>query len=157
MKMRFYQCKVCGKLIAVLSQNAIPTECCGEVMKEAVPNKTDGAIEKHVPDYEIDGHKVYVKVGVLPHPMTDEHNIRWVCLRTKQGFQFKELMPGEAPTVTFALSKKDRVEAIYSFCNIHGLWSVDCIDCSVPSEDSDSSESEDCGGSSKCSVKGAVK
>lgn len=159
MKMRFYQCKVCGKLIVVLSQEDIPTECCGEAMTEVVPNKTDGAVEKHVPEYEIDGNKVYVRVGVLPHPMTDAHSINWVCLRTKQGFQFKELKPDDAPVVTFAISKKDRVEQVYSFCNIHGLWTSECSDCSTSPKDSEavsdssrSAEGMDSADCPECSV-----
>ena len=36
--------------------------------------------------------------------------------------QRKELHPGEAPEACFALCEGDEVEAVYAYCNLHGLW-----------------------------------
>ena len=47
--MKFYRCKHCGKIIAVVNGVKVPTICCGEVMEELVPGTSDGAVEKHVP------------------------------------------------------------------------------------------------------------
>ena len=32
------------------------------------------------------------------------------------------LKPGDKPTVCFALCDGDEVEAVYEYCNLHGLW-----------------------------------
>ena len=37
--MKFYICKHCGKIIAVVNERAVPTICCGEKMEELVETK----------------------------------------------------------------------------------------------------------------------
>lgn len=37
MEIRFYQCEVCKKIIAVVKASDAPTICCGRVMKEIEP------------------------------------------------------------------------------------------------------------------------
>ena len=123
MKLHFYQCNVCGKVIAILSDTGVPTVCCDEDMEELIPNETDGASEKHVPVFSGTDDTFTVKVGSTPHPMTKDHSISWIGLSTSHGFQFKELQPGDSPEVPFALTPDDWEEAAFAFCNIHGLWS----------------------------------
>ena len=65
---------------------------------------------------------IYVKVGEAEHPMLPEHYIEWISLQTKQGNQRKELAPGEKPESCFAICEGDEVEAVYAYCNLHGLW-----------------------------------
>ena len=72
--------------------------------------------------YVVEGNKVIVNVGEVEHPMIEEHFIEWVSLQTKQGNQRKVLNPGEAPKVCFAICEDDEVEAVYAYCNLHGLW-----------------------------------
>ena len=81
-----------------------------------------GKVFTHVPVCELKGNIVEVNVGSVDHPMTEEHFIEWVVLQTKQGNQRKQLKPGEAPKVCFALCEGDEVEAVYAYCNLHGLW-----------------------------------
>ena len=122
MTLHFYHCDICGKNIAVLSEADIPTSCCGQTMKELVPNQTDGAFEKHVPVFRKIGHTVTVRVGSVPHPMTEEHSITWIGLRTSGGFQFRELHPGDSPEAVFLIENEDQAEAVYAYCNLHGFW-----------------------------------
>lgn len=122
MKLRFYHCNICGKTIVVLSDSNVPTICCGQPMEELVPNKTDGAVEKHVPVHRMDVSTLLVRVGSDPHPMTDEHSITWVGLQTAQGFQFKELHPGELPRACFSICPEDNAQTVFAYCNLHGLW-----------------------------------
>ena len=91
-------------------------------MQELIPGTTDAALEKHVPEVEIDGNIVKVKVGSVEHPMLEEHYIEWISLQTKQGNQRKTLKPGEKPEACFAICEGDEVEAVYEHCNLHGLW-----------------------------------
>lgn len=94
-------------------------------MTELVPNTTDAAQEKHVPVVSVDGNEVTVTVGSVEHPMLDEHHIQFVALETKQGFQKKDLKPGDKPVAKFALADGDEAVAAYEYCNLHGLWKAD--------------------------------
>ena len=122
MEMKFYKCARCGKIIAVVKDTPVPVMCCGEAMKELIPGTTDAAQEKHVPVYEVNGDTVTVKVGAVAHPMTEEHYIEWVSLKTKYGNQRKALTPGGEPAVCFRICDGDEVESVYAYCNLHSLW-----------------------------------
>lgn len=122
MKQRFYKCSHCGNIIEKIDDKGVPVVCCGEKMEELIPGTVDAAVEKHVPQYNVEGSLVKVAVGSVEHPMIPEHFIQWVSLQTKQGTQLKKLNPGEKPEVVFALAEGDSVEAVYAYCNLHGLW-----------------------------------
>ena len=120
--MKFYKCEICGKIVAMVKETPVDTMCCGQAMRELVPGTTDGATEKHVPVYTLEGNTVKVKVGSVEHPMTDAHHIEWIAIETENGNQRKELKPGDKPEATFALVPRDKIKNIYEYCNIHGLW-----------------------------------
>ena len=122
MEQRFYRCRHCGNIIAMVHNSGVPIICCGEIMKEIIPSSTDASVEKHVPVYEIVGNKVIVTIGEVEHPMTEEHHIEWVSLQTKQGNQRKLLEKTQEPKVCFSICEGDEVEAVYAYCNLHGLW-----------------------------------
>lgn len=122
MEMEFYRCKHCGQIIAIVKKTGVPIICCGEPMEKIVPGTSDGAVEKHVPVYEIKGNKVIVSVGSVAHPMVAEHYIEWVSLQTKMGNQRKALRPNDEPKVCFTICEGDEVEAVYAYCNLHSLW-----------------------------------
>ena len=120
--MKFYKCEICGKIVAMVKETPVDTMCCGQAMRELVPGTTDGAAEKHVPVYTVDGNTVRVKVGSLEHPMTDAHRIEWIAIETENGNQRRELKSGDKPEATFALVPRDKVKSVYEYCNLHGLW-----------------------------------
>lgn len=122
MEMKFYRCAVCGQIAAIVKETGVPLVCCGEDMEEMVPGSVDASLEKHVPVMEKAGTKVIVTVGAAPHPMTGEHHIEWIALRTRQGNQRKELKPGMVPKACFSLCEGDEPLAAFAFCNLHGLW-----------------------------------
>ena len=122
MEQKFFICEVCGNIIAMVKPSGVPVVCCGKPMKQIVPNTTDAAQEKHVPVWSKEGNLVKVRVGSVAHPMIPAHYIEWVSLQTKAGNQRKALAPEQAPEVTFALTDGDEVEAVYAYCNLHGLW-----------------------------------
>ncbi|MBR5121286.1 MAG: desulfoferrodoxin [Oscillospiraceae bacterium] len=122
MEQKFYICKHCGNIIAKVNDSGVPVICCGEHMAELVPNTVEASNEKHIPVYEVVDNTVLVTVGSVEHPMTPEHLIEWVSLQTKQGNQRKVLKAGEAPKVSFKICDGDEVEAVYAYCNLHGLW-----------------------------------
>ena len=124
MEQKFYYCAHCGKIIAVVKESGVPVMCCGQKMQEIIPGTTEAATEKHIPVYTVENNIVKVKVGEVAHPMLAEHYIEWVSLQTKQGNQRKVLAPESAPEVCFALCEGDAVEAVYAYCNLHGLWTA---------------------------------
>ena len=122
MELKFYKCKHCGNIIAVVKPSGAPISCCGEKMTEIVPGTADAAVEKHVPVVEIKDGKVIVTVGEVAHPMAPEHYIEWIAISTDQGNQRKILEPGDKPMACFALCDGEKFEAAYAYCNLHGLW-----------------------------------
>ena len=122
MDQRYFICEHCGNIVEMVKDKGVPIMCCGQKMTELVPNTTDASGEKHVPVYEVQDHIVHVAVGAAGHPMLEEHSIEWVAIQTKTGGQRKPLKAGEAPEACFALCEGDEVEAVYAYCNLHGLW-----------------------------------
>lgn len=120
--MKFVKCEVCGKIVAVVNDSACPTKCCGQPMQEIVPNTQDGAREKHLPVYKVEGNIVHVVVGEVEHPMLENHYIQWIILETNKGNQRKKLNPSEKPEADFALLPGEEVVAVYEYCNLHGLY-----------------------------------
>ena len=123
--MKFLRCKVCGKIVALVNDcSSCPTKCCGEAMEEMVPNTQDGAHEKHIPVYQVEGNVVHVTVGEVEHPMMDAHYIQWIALETNMGNQRKVLKPGQAPKADFALLPGEKVVRVVEYCNLHGLYAT---------------------------------
>ena len=121
--MKFLRCKICGKIVAMVNDcSSCPTKCCCEAMEEIPINTTDGAYEKHVPVYQVEGNIVTVRVGAVDHPMLEAHYIQWIALETNKGNQRKVLKPGDAPMAQFALLPGEEVVAVYEYCNLHGLY-----------------------------------
>ena len=124
MEQKYYICEHCGNIITKIKDTGVPVVCCGQKMTELIPGTTDGALEKHVPVYEVKDNKVYVTVGSVEHPMLQQHYIEWISIQTNKGMQRKVLSPGQVPKATFALCEDEKLEAVYEYCNLHGLWSV---------------------------------
>ncbi|HHW48770.1 MAG TPA: desulfoferrodoxin [Clostridiaceae bacterium] len=122
---KFFICKKCGNIIGLIINAKEPLVCCGEEMSELIPNTFDASAEKHVPVIKVDGNRVTVEIGSVPHPMTEEHYISWVYIQTEKGGQRKILLPGEEPRAEFVLTDDDRLESAFAYCNLHSLWKAD--------------------------------
>ena len=121
--MKFFRCKRCKKIIALVKDVPVPTICCGEAMEELIHNTQDGAHEKHIPVIDVENNIVTVKVGEIDHPMLPEHYIEWIMIQTNFGNQRKILKPSDAPIAKFALLEGEEVIRALEYCNIHGLYS----------------------------------
>jgi len=119
---KFFICKHCGNIVGLINNAKVPLVCCGEEMTELVPNTSDASAEKHVPVVKVNGNKVTVEIGSVPHPMTEEHYIGWVYIQTEKGGQRKVLEPGEKPYAEFILTDDDKLQNVFAYCNLHGLW-----------------------------------
>lgn len=82
----------------------------------------EGDETKHQPIITHVGKQVKVKIGDVMHPMSVEHHISMIFLKTKHGGQYKLLSYQESPIVTFELSEDDEPLEVYGYCNLHGLW-----------------------------------
>ncbi len=122
MEQKFYLCERCGNIITMIKDTGVQVVCCGQKMTELIPGTIEASLEKHIPVYEVKDGKVYVAVGEVLHPMIEEHYIEWIFIQTKQGNQIKKLNPGDEPKSCFSICDGDEVEAVYAYCNIHGLW-----------------------------------
>lgn len=113
------RCEKCGATIKAIKDcncNGCGIVCCDEPMKELIPNSVDAAVEKHVPNYTVEGDKIIVTVN---HVMEDEHYIEWIAMHSEKQECTKYLNPGEETKVTF---KYIPGSTIYAYCNKHGLW-----------------------------------
>lgn len=122
MEQKLFICQTCGNIIAMVKDSGIPVECCGEPMQELVPGTADASREKHVPVYEVKDGVVCVQVGETEHPMAAAHYIEWISIQTNKGNQCKSLKPEDKPCAVFYICEGEQVEAVYAYCNIHGLW-----------------------------------
>ena len=122
---KFYICEHCGNIIGKIHDAKVPVMCCGQKMTQLIPGTVEASTEKHIPVVTVDGNLVTVKIGSVPHPMVEEHYIPWVYLQTSTGGQRKNMLPGQAPTVCFALTEGETPVAVYAYCNLHGLWKAD--------------------------------
>ena len=127
-RQQFYICKRCGNLVGFVENTGVPIKCCGENMEELTANTNDAAVEKHVPIIKVDGNKVTVDIGSVPHPMVEHHYISWVYIQTEKGGQRKILTANNKPSVEFALTDDDKLEAAFAYCNLHGLWKAEYND-----------------------------
>lgn len=123
--MKFFVCEKCGNLVEMVKESGAPMMCCGQPMKELVPGTSDGAADKHVPVFTIEGNKITVTVGSTEHPMVDVHYIEWIAIETAKGVQRKVLKPEEKPSAQFVLTDDDSLVAVYAYCNLHGLWKAE--------------------------------
>lgn len=118
-----YKCEICGNVASVIEAHQGQLVCCGKEMKllEEKTVKQEGK-EKHVPVVEINGNKVKIEVGSIPHPMEKNHYIELIeILADDRVIASARLNPGEKPEAEFCLESTEGIIA-RELCNIHGLW-----------------------------------
>ena len=122
MELKIYKCMHCGNIIEKIEDHGVPVICCGEPMKEFKAGETDGAMEKHVPVVKAEGDVIRACVGEVTHPMTEEHHLAFIWLVTDKAVHRAVLDHTGAPEAVFRLAEGEKAEAVYEFCNLHGLW-----------------------------------
>jgi superoxide reductase len=120
---KFYRCDVCGNLVYLIDAGGGTLVCCDRVMDNLVADSTDASVEKHVPVVTVAGNIMTIKVGEIPHPMLPEHHIEWVFVEGARTGLLYYLKVDELPEIT-VMTSADEPLTIYSYCNIHGLWSM---------------------------------
>ena len=113
-ELKLKKCLICGRVVEVTNDE--PVMCCGQEMVDVIPNSTDAAVEKHVPEYTIEGDEIVARVN---HVMEQDHYIEWIELVTDTEKIKVELKPGDESVARFPYVKGSK---IYAYCNKHGLW-----------------------------------
>lgn len=121
---KLMKCKTCGSIVEVILPGDAD-KCCDGEREELIPNTTDAAMEKHVPEVTVDGNKVTVQVGSVEHPMMPEHHITNIWLETSAGVQRANLNPEGKPFAEFVLADGVKALTAYEYCNLHGFWKKD--------------------------------
>jgi len=119
-KLQIYKCMACGNIVEVLHGGDGELVCCGQPMTNLSEQTADAATEKHVPVIEKTDGGIKVKVGSVPHPMTEEHYIEWIEIIADGKAYRQFLNPGDQPQAAFNIDA-DSVTA-REHCTIHGLW-----------------------------------
>lgn len=122
--MKIKKCLECGATVRILTDctcDDCGITCCEKEMTLLKAGESDGAVEKHMPTYEIKDNMIYVTVD---HVMEEDHFIEWISIVYPEGK--KEIItyfnPGDKIT---AHAKYISGSKIYSYCNKHGLWTLD--------------------------------
>ena len=116
------QCTKCGATVEVLKDCTCDNcgiKCCGEEMVTLAPNTVDASVEKHLPAYEVIGNYI---VATVNHVMEDDHYIEYLALDSKNITAKKFLKIGDKAQAVFPYVPGSK---LYSYCNKHGMWSVD--------------------------------
>ena len=116
------KCKSCGAMVKVIQDchsDECGIRCCGEQMNVVLPNSVDAAVEKHVPEYKVEGDKILVKVN---HVMEEDHYIEWISMVSDKQECTKYFKPGEVAETKFHYIPGS---TLYAYCNKHSLWKKD--------------------------------
>ena len=117
--MKLKKCTKCGALVRVIEDcncNDGGITCCGEKMVELIPNSTDAAVEKHVPELSVVDNKLVAKVN---HVMDENHFIEWISFKNGDLEKTVYFEPGKTAEARFC---RTNGTTVYAYCNKHGLW-----------------------------------
>ena len=117
----FYRCAICGSVIIKNRPTGVKTcsyeeagVCCGHRLTRLEARVPD---EAHAMRFCIFGgfehNTIRVEVQEGWHPMTSEHSIEWMYLRTFQGGQLKYLPQRGESAALFAMAGEDA----FAFCD----------------------------------------
>ncbi len=123
MATKFYHCNICGNIMAAVVSSGTNPFCCDCKMDEMTPKCIEEEKKYHVPVVtRVDEYTIKVRLGKEKHPMNKEHHICFIVVETKCGAIMRYLKPSDSDEICI-LSKEDP-EAVYVYCNKHGLWRV---------------------------------
>lgn len=126
MAIKFFKCPICGNVVMKVVDAGVSVVCCGRKMEELEPNTVDASGEKHVPVVKkLEGGKLKVEVGSVPHPMLPEHHIAFIYVETENGGIRVDLT--DKPEADFCVCSGKPL-AVYEYCNLHGLWKTELAD-----------------------------
>lgn len=119
--MTMYKCKICGNVVEKHVDGKGQLVCCDKPMSELPVLSGNEGNEKHKPVIEKTENGILVKVGSVPHPMTEEHSVKFIQVTHNGCTHTKYLEPTQEPKAEFDIDFSDELVA-KEYCNLHGLW-----------------------------------
>lgn len=119
--MKMYKCNICGNVVEKHVDGKGQLVCCDKPMTELKELSGNEGNEKHKPVIENTEKGILVKVGSIPHPMTEEHSIKFIQVEHDGCTHTKYLESTQAPEAEFDIPYSENLKA-KEFCNLHGLW-----------------------------------
>ena len=116
-----YKCRVCQNVVEVVREGIGELVCCNEPMLHLTENTEETAAkEKHVPVFEDNK----IKVGSLPHPMTEEHHIQFIeaISPDRKYIIRKYLAANEEASMDINYDYGKDSFIMREWCNLHGVW-----------------------------------
>lgn len=108
---RFYVCPICGNIVYGVGEAVVC--CCGINL---MPLEVEDNDDKHILTIENIEDELYLSSN---HPMSKEHYISFIAvIRDNSCEIIKQYPEGNCE----AIVKKGRINAIYFYCNRHGLY-----------------------------------
>jgi superoxide reductase len=108
-------------MVLIVQNGAGTLVCCGQPMIRVPEKRDEEGKEKHVPITEKTPSGIKVKVGSIPHPMVDDHYIKWIEVMGDTFLQTSTLKPGDVPEKEFCVPF-EQVKKVRIDCNKHGFW-----------------------------------
>lgn len=116
-----YKCNVCGNVVEKHVNGGGSLVCCEKEMVQLKELTGNEGNEKHKPVIEKTEKGILVKVGSIPHPMTEEHSIKFIQVTHDGCTHTKYLESTQEPVAEFDIEFSDEISA-REYCNLHGLW-----------------------------------
>ena len=116
-----YKCNICGNIVEVLHEGGGTLVCCAQDMVLFEEKKEEEGNEKHLPVVKVEGNKVIVEVGSVPHPMEEVHYIEWIEVINGDESKKVFLKPNQEPKAEFLFENIGELR-VREYCNLHGLW-----------------------------------
>jgi len=122
-KLEIYKCRHCGMVVQVLIAGEGDLVCCGDRMNRMEMNESETELyEKHIPVFEDKDDRTIIKVGSVPHPMTEEHHIEFIEVLSEDKSWLKiKFLKHDEPAI-MEVSKKYNANCAVEYCNIHGFY-----------------------------------
>ena len=111
---KWYVCPVCGNVIQASGEALV--SCCGITLP---PQEAEAADAEHGIQLERVEDEYFVSVD---HPMEKDHYISFLAAMSDQRVQLVKLYPEQGAQARFQI---ERVEAVYAYCNRHGLFKIE--------------------------------
>jgi superoxide reductase len=121
--MKFYTCLKCNQIYITPEDDVSNLMCCDQNVQPVMSTPASGEDPDHTPLIRKTGNFITVTIG-LNHPMVDVHRIKFICLETNCGFQYRAMPLHQVAKVTFILALDENMINVYSYCSVHGLRSL---------------------------------
>ena len=118
---KFYLCSHCGNLVGMLNDSGVRIRCCGNDMERLYAN-AQGDLKENLPKVSLEGRKVTVDAGSVPHSVGRSGHMGWAYIQTDLGGH-RQVLDADGPKkAEFTLNEKEQLRRALVYSSRHGLW-----------------------------------